>query len=346
MKISIIIPVYNVEKYLRQCLDSVINQTYKDLEIICVNDASTDSSLSILEEYAQKDNRIIIVNNPINSKLGPTRNNGMKYATGEYVHFLDSDDWMELNAYEKLVKNIEKFNNPDVLHFEYKIVSEIDMSESFRVLPKNADDVYGKVFNIEKDLEMSNLWDRHAWNKLYKKSFISEKNLIFNNYPCYEDIEFAFEVLIKAKSICFINDILLNYRYNNPNSLVGRFYLYNEYAYKSLQSAFSLSSDLRSDVRKKLLTLELMNTWYIYYGGYLQKKIDYLEMRKWLQKLDYSVLDNVERKSGIFSIATDIIKYPEPIFKIKKGITKVIKRIFPGFFNLVMRIKKFVLRRK
>ena len=77
MKISIIIPVYNVEKYLRQCLDSVINQTYKDLEIICVNDASTDSSLSILEEYAQKDNRIIIVNNPVNSKLGPTRNNGM-----------------------------------------------------------------------------------------------------------------------------------------------------------------------------------------------------------------------------------------------------------------------------
>ena len=102
--ISVIIPVYNVEKYLRECLDSVINQTYKNLEIICVNDCSTDSSPEILEEYAKKDRRIIIKKNPKNIGLGLTRNEGIKIASGEYIHCLDSDDWLELYAYEILVK--------------------------------------------------------------------------------------------------------------------------------------------------------------------------------------------------------------------------------------------------
>ena len=111
MKISVIIPVYNVEQYLGHCLDSVINQTYKNLEIICVNDASTDRSPLILEEYSKKDSRIVIVNNAKNSRLGPTRNHGMEYATGDYVHFLDSDDWLEPDAYEKLVNTIEKISD-------------------------------------------------------------------------------------------------------------------------------------------------------------------------------------------------------------------------------------------
>ena len=117
MKISVIIPVYNVEKYLRQCLDSVINQTYKDLEIICVEDCSTDNSPQILQEYAQKDERIKILYNEKNSKLGPTRNNGLKVATGEYIHFLDSDDWLEPDAYEILVNHLSKCGQVDILHF-------------------------------------------------------------------------------------------------------------------------------------------------------------------------------------------------------------------------------------
>lgn len=100
-KVTIIIPVYNVEKYLEKCLNSVICQTLKDIEIICVNDGSTDNSQQILKEYAQKDERIKIVDKK-NGGLSSARNAGLDAATGEYCYFLDSDDWIELNTLEKL----------------------------------------------------------------------------------------------------------------------------------------------------------------------------------------------------------------------------------------------------
>ena len=127
--ISVIIPVYNVEKYLRECLDSVINQTYKNLEIICVNDCSTDSSPEILEEYAKKDRRIIIKKNPKNIGLGLTRNEGIKIASGEYIHCLDSDDWLELDAYEILVKYLD--NDVDAVRFTYTSHDEITEKKEY-----------------------------------------------------------------------------------------------------------------------------------------------------------------------------------------------------------------------
>ena len=100
-KVSVIIPVYNVEKYLRECLDSLVNQTLKEIEIICVDDGSTDSSLDILKEYASKDNRITVIKQQ-NLHAGVARNAGLSVARGEYVHFLDSDDWVSVDNYSKL----------------------------------------------------------------------------------------------------------------------------------------------------------------------------------------------------------------------------------------------------
>lgn len=115
-KISVVIPVYNVENYLRQCLDSVINQTLDDIEIICVNDGSTDSSPDILEEYSRKDSRIRIISQE-NMGLSGARNTGMKYIKGEYVYFLDSDDYIELDALNQMY-NISKNNSLDMLMFK------------------------------------------------------------------------------------------------------------------------------------------------------------------------------------------------------------------------------------
>lgn len=110
-KITVIIPVYNQEKYLRDCLDSVINQTFKNLEIICVDDCSTDKSKEILDEYAQKDSRIVVLNRTENSGgPGGARNDGLKYAHGEYISFVDSDDFIELNRYENLYNAIKKYD--------------------------------------------------------------------------------------------------------------------------------------------------------------------------------------------------------------------------------------------
>ena len=118
LKISIIIPVYNVEKYLHQCLNSVINQTYKNLEIICINDGSKDNSLIILNEYLQKDNRIVIVNQK-NSGVSSARNKGIRLSTGDFISFIDSDDYLDLNVYEKCVQRIIR-DNSDIIIFEKK----------------------------------------------------------------------------------------------------------------------------------------------------------------------------------------------------------------------------------
>lgn len=106
IKISVIIPVYNVENYLRQCLDSVINQTLKEIEIICVNDSSSDGSLAILEEYAAKDSRITVISQP-NGGAGAARNNGMAHSHGKYLSFLDSDDFFEPDMLEEAWKKAE-----------------------------------------------------------------------------------------------------------------------------------------------------------------------------------------------------------------------------------------------
>ena len=102
-KVSIIIPVYNVEQYLAQCLDSVINQTYKNIEIICVNDCSLDNSFKILDEYSKNDKRIKIINRENNGGLSAARNTGLDNASGKYIYFLDSDDWIDLDYIEKML---------------------------------------------------------------------------------------------------------------------------------------------------------------------------------------------------------------------------------------------------
>ena len=102
-KISVVVPVYNVEKYLKECIDSIINQTLEDIEIICVNDGSTDSSLEILNNFAEQDNRIKVITQS-NQGLSAARNTGIKYANGEYISFIDSDDYIDTSLYETLVK--------------------------------------------------------------------------------------------------------------------------------------------------------------------------------------------------------------------------------------------------
>ena len=121
IKISIIIPVYNTEKYLKKCLDSIINQTLKSLEIICIDDCSTDNSLNILKEYQLKDKRIKIIEQKENKGQGVARNLGLNIAEGEYIGFIDSDDWVDLNFFEKLYFAAKKYNSDVALAANVRI---------------------------------------------------------------------------------------------------------------------------------------------------------------------------------------------------------------------------------
>lgn len=219
-KISIIVPVYNVEKYLSRCLDSLLNQTLKDIEIICVNDGSSDESLKILESYAEKDNRIKIVNKE-NGGLSSARNEGLKYVTSDYVGFVDSDDWIEPDTYELALSAVQK-NNVDFVSWGAKIVLDDDIKEE---TPSIAS---ARNYHNLKLIGYHNVTDSvltkttvTVWNKLFKISIIRDNNLTFPNGLLYEDNEFFFKYAVYCKSAYYIDKYLYNY-FQRTSSIIGK----------------------------------------------------------------------------------------------------------------------------
>ena len=216
-KVSVIIPVYNAERYLETCLDSVINQTLQEIEIICIDDGSTDGSLLILNKYASIDSRIKIIKQ---KKLfaGTARNNGMKIASGDYYIFLDADDFFELDllekAYQKITSfnadiclfNADKFDNNsnkfikgDLLHIELlsqEVVNKNDLKEN--------------LFGVTSAC---------PWTKMFSARFIKKNNLRFQSLPRANDVFFVLTSLYFAERIVFVNKVLVHYRINNKNSL-------------------------------------------------------------------------------------------------------------------------------
>ena len=207
-KISIIIPVYNNKQYLKECLNSIVNQTYKDLEIICVNDGSTDDSLAVLEEYAQKDSRIIIVNQE-NKGQSAARNAGLDIAKGEYITFIDSDDFVEINTYETALQFTK---NNDLVCFGIKIFGAVHLEQRKR------DENYYKI-KFQGALQNSKNFllktDCSVCNKIFKKELLDKYQIRFPNGIHYEDAEFFFKYALVSEKIYFIDEYFYNYRRRN-----------------------------------------------------------------------------------------------------------------------------------
>ena len=345
MKISVIIPVYNVEKTLRQCLDSVINQSYQNLEIICVDDASTDNSLEILKEYAQKEQRITIVENQVNLKLGLTRNNGMKIATGDYVHFLDSDDWMEPEAYEKLVTYLSEFQeNIDVVHFLWNFICP--KKHRNLVCSYNSPELIGKILNIEKEPKLADNWFRSAWGKLYRREFLIDNKIIFNNYPCMEDIEYNINVLTKAEKVLLIDDYLLNYRINNPTSLAGRLNQFYDCALKSYYTNCIYCQNLSQPAGEKILELELFNLLKILYGSFAKNIITRAQVRDIIGNLDLSIFTKEHSEYKWYVYYNDLMNNPEIIARLKYRLREHIKNNFYGVFIKLKNLREHKILRR
>lgn len=191
--ISIIIPVYKVEKYLEKCIQSVINQTYENLQIILVDDGSPDNCGKICDEYAKKDHRIEVIHKS-NGGLSDARNKGLEIAKGEYIGFVDSDDYIESDMYEVLY-NLLKQYNADVSICNFYTVSQE------KIAIKNADNGIKEYNRIEilKEILLDNNIQSYAWNKLYKKELFDEIK-----YPVgkkYEDIGTTFYLLEKCNKV-------------------------------------------------------------------------------------------------------------------------------------------------
>lgn len=213
-KFSIIVPIYNVEKYLSECLHSILNQNYSDYEIICIDDASVDNSARILHEYAEEDNRITILKNEKNMGLSCSRNRGLEIAKGEYVFFVDSDDYISPNTLSVLHKYLDK-NKVDILkfNFEEKIESG-DIKENRKTLMKDYDNNLslrtGQKWFI--DSVSNNILVVMVWNKVYRREFLLENNLYFYEKIVHEDELFCIQSCVKAMSVIEINDKLYVYR--------------------------------------------------------------------------------------------------------------------------------------
>lgn len=208
--VSVIVPVYNVEPFLRQCLDSIIGQTYPNLEIILVDDGSTDNSGRICDEYAEKDQRVIVLHTP-NGKQSSARNRGLEIASGRYITFVDSDDWLETTAYEQCLDIIEVKQYPDILMFGYYRNSSD--SETVHIVYDGE-----AMSNRASIVALVNRTDfvPSVVLRLFKKSIL--KDLFFCEGRVYEDVSFPLEAHLNAHTFYYYPYPLYHYRANESST--------------------------------------------------------------------------------------------------------------------------------
>ena len=216
-QISVVVPVYNVEKYLRECLDSLANQTFEDFEVICVNDGSDDSSPDILEEYASEDERFKIVSQE-NKGLSGARNTGMNYIKGRYLLFLDSDDWLELNALELLYNHANALNSEMVI-FPYRYFNQETKQyeeNDFTKLNMFDSSVDNKNFNY-KNIPETVFRIPHESIKLYDAKTLKKLAVKFPEGLNYEDAYFFYKIFFKLNKVSIIRTPIYNYRIRNDS---------------------------------------------------------------------------------------------------------------------------------
>lgn len=219
-KITLIVPVYNVEKYLPQCMNSLVNQTLKDIEILCINDGSTDNSLEILKSYADKDNRVRIVTQQ-NAGQGAARNVGIREAKGKYLAFVDSDDWQDIHFCEKMYEIAER-NDVELVIGRY--VNFDDKSQKIVSCPAVEDILLferfqNKIFSFDdaQDLYFNQICGA-PWNKLYRTDFMRKNKLYFREGIKYEDYPHFFKMFICVKRAVLCPERVYFYRLNRQGS--------------------------------------------------------------------------------------------------------------------------------
>lgn len=212
-KLSIIVPVYNVEKYLPKCLESLIKQTLKDIEIICVNDGSMDNSLAILKEFASRDSRIRIIDNQ-HQGVAKTRNTGIEQSTGEYIGFVDSDDYIDIDFFEKLYNSATKSNSDIAIASILKHKNFFNIYNAKYTKEETAITIQDKI----KLCEDKKHFFFYAWNKIYHSGFIKENNIKFSEGQIYEDVMFAIKALYYSNKIISVYGTKYHY-IEHENSL-------------------------------------------------------------------------------------------------------------------------------
>lgn len=222
-KVSIIIPYRNVEQYISKCLSTVLYQTLEDIEVICINDASEDGSKEIVKQYALKDKRVLMLDTNLVSGQSYARNLGLEIASGEYIGFVDGDDWVELDMFEKLY-NRAKSADTDITMCQAQLYDDktqefyTDDYYSLKPLEKLGENVFNATDTKDEILNINVV----LWNKIYKKEFLEKLQVKFAQGFIYEDMPFFYETYIKAQKINILWESLYYYRQNRGFSTMQK----------------------------------------------------------------------------------------------------------------------------
>lgn len=298
-KFSIIVPVYNVEKYIEKCLDSIYNQTYEDYEVIVVNDGTKDNSMEHVKKYSVK------VITQKNQGLSEARNSGVKAATGEYLIFLDSDDYIEKNLLKELAKSLK--NEPDLVRFQIQEVFEDGKVNQF---PEK--DFYDKSGEEAFKLITSYHYVENAWCYAIKRKYYQKEKFSFKKGTIHEDFGLIPLVIIKAKKVNSISYIGYNYLQRQGSIMSNKNY---DKTKKKVEDFYNHYHFLEKEIDKTTLEKEYFKS---FIANSLILKITELNHK------DYKIYKKILKKEHVFDyVLADNIKR-----KIKKIILKISPKIF------------------
>lgn len=259
--ISVIIPVFNAMPYLRQCLDSIFMQGIPELEVICVDDCSTDKSPQVLSEYRSRDVRVSVIHNAEQLGAGRCRNLGLEHAQGEYVLFMDADDWLFPDSLEKVLEKARR-NCADVLRCRAADFDNCSGSTSLsphNALKKVPNFLFDRAIDPQRWCAVFCKACAAPWGGLVRREFLIENRIRFNSLVCVNDRSFYWETVLKAERAVFTKDFLIHYRINLGSSLVGNRIRNFSCHFDSYRLVSALCEDLPKAARRRVLNAELLD---------------------------------------------------------------------------------------
>lgn len=288
-KVSVVIPIYNVEKYLRKCLQSVMDQTLEDIEVICVDDASTDHSYLRAQEYIKNDSRFSLYSMSRNRGLSFVRNYGMEKAKGKYIYFLDSDDYLEIDALEKLYVNAKKYNVQGI-YFGAEVEYEEESARKYNIIYKECKKVLsGREFYI--GVNQNDEYQNAVCMQFWQREYILKNHFKFYEDVLYEDTLYTLQLLMKAERVICIADVLYHYR-KRKTSITGnqgkaqlKSYMIIYYEVLKLWLQIENANELEDGIRKRLdlfhrrISLAIAQLGYIPQLQFEDKRCQYLYER-------------------------------------------------------------------
>ncbi len=333
-KISIIIPVFNRAKYIERCLDSILNQTYSNFEIILINDGSTDNSLDILKKYKKQDKRIIIIDKK-HEGVSIARNAGIKKSSGDYITFVDSDDYLELNALENMI-NLSKKYKCEIIRTDYRYLNynkDLPHTHKYEGMYK----LNNKNRHMFIESALKEEFGCYIWLLLIKKDFIIKNNIYFEKeLYVHQDLDFYINLFNNAHSIYFSNIITYNYIFNKECSKnlknTKRNVISNINLSKALYSKLDNSYNDLIDV----LTTKLS---YIYFMGL------FIENKMQLKEIYYMLINN-EDFSNILKRMYSTKAYKKYCHKHKVYYFFLLKKINFNFLAFILNIYKIFFNKK